>query len=254
MNLSIRSLATLATFLATIVTRSQTPTDDFDPLGVMASSLPRMIRVHAEFIEMPHAQYTALMATPRTSTNDADLRARCTSLIDSGQARMVESLCVTVLPGQAATSESILEYVYPTEIEPPILPNKMAAGQEPILPEPRPLGTPPTPSAFDTKNTGSTLEVEAQIDADGPIVELRLTPNIVYLADKTLWSIWKNHETAVETAMPLFYILSTRTGATVVAGEPHMLGANSPKNAEGFTDTSRKIMFFVRADIITTGK
>ncbi|MCX8239464.1 MAG: hypothetical protein OSB05_11655 [Akkermansiaceae bacterium] len=34
-----------------------------------------MIRVQAEFIEMPEATYTKLISIPRTPTNDTDLRA-----------------------------------------------------------------------------------------------------------------------------------------------------------------------------------
>ncbi|MFT6864060.1 MAG: hypothetical protein ACJAVK_002622 [Akkermansiaceae bacterium] len=254
MKSTIVVLITLTTFLATIVTRSQTPTEDFDPLGEMQTDLPRMIRVYAEFIEMSHPTYTGLMTAPRTSTNDSDLRAQCAKLIEAGEARMIESVSVTALPGQSATAESIAEYIYPTESEPPVLPNKIGTGQAPTLPFPKVLGSPPTPSAFDTKNTGTTLEVEAQIDANNPIVELRLTPTIVYLADTRVVGTWKNEESTVETSLPLFYVLSTKTGATLVAGEPQMIGVHSPHNENGLMDPSRKIMLFVRADIIHVGK
>ncbi|MFT6182103.1 MAG: hypothetical protein ACJA1W_004475 [Akkermansiaceae bacterium] len=250
MKSTILSLIVLSTLLATVITRSQTQNDNFDPLGEQ-NDLPRMIRVHAEFIEMPHATYTKLMAKPRASANDTDLRAECAKLVTAGEAGVLESLCVTALPGQNATVESITEFIYPTEYEPAELPNKVADSNPP---ETTTWAGPPTPSAYDTKNLGSTFEVEAQIDGSLPIVDLRLTPTIVYHVDNVTWGTFKTEEAEVKFDMPSFYVLTVKTGANLVAGQTTMLAALSPKNEKGFTDTSHKVMLFVRADIIITGK
>jgi len=168
MKSAILTLIVLASFIATLITYSQTDPAEADPFSpqnnesapVNPKSIeaPNMIRVHAEFIEMSQPTYTKLMAKPRTSANDTDLRAECAKHIEKKEARIIESMCVTACPGQTTTSESILEFIHPTEYDPGEVPNEVN-GQA-AAPN-SPFGSPPTPTAFDTKNTGSTFEVEA---------------------------------------------------------------------------------------------
>lgn len=252
MKSTILTLAILSSLLATLILKSQSPTEDFDPLGeVAAEDLPRMIRVHTEFIEMPHATYTKLLSKPSTSANDTALRAECAKLVAKGDARIIESLCVTAFPGQSATTESIAEYIYPTEYDPGEVPSEVNGN--PPGPD-TPWGSPPNPTSFETKNTGSTFEVEAQIDANDDFIELRFTPTLVYLEDTLNWGADKHSGAAGPVLMPQFYVLSVKTGASLVDGQTTMVAGLSPQNDKGFIDTSRKIMVFTRADIITVGK
>lgn len=240
-----------ALLLSTLVISSQTSRELADPFAPPPEpDQPRMIRVHAEFIEMPHTTYTALMARPRSGSNDSDLRQQCTDLIAAGEARIVESLMTNAMPGISATSESIGEYVYPTEYETPGLGDRVEDLTKHFI---RPAGSPPSWPAYETKNTGSTFEVEAQIGKSARIVDLRFSPRLVSLSDKIVWSTWRNQETSIDTSTPFFYVLLTQTGISVAAGEPCMVAALSPRDAEGFIDPSRKIMLFVRAEILTVG-
>ncbi|MEN8783135.1 MAG: hypothetical protein ABF379_02115 [Akkermansiaceae bacterium] len=251
MKSTILTMAVFASIIATLITHSQiTAIEEFDPLGEI-NDLPRMIRVQAEFIEMPHATYTKLMSKPRTSANDTDLRAECAKLVKAGEAGVIETLCVTALPGQSATSESISEFIYPTEYEPGELPNEINGA---AVSGDHPIGSPPTPSAFDTKNTGSTFEVEAMIDTSMKVIDLRLTPTLVYHVDTVNWGAEKIAGAAGPIEMPSFYVLSIKTGATLRDGQPSMIGALSPKSDKGVVDQTRKIMVFTRADILTVGK
>lgn len=248
MNPKMLALALSSLLFGTLTTQSQT-----DPFAAneVGNDAPRMIRVQAEFIEMPHATFTRLMAKPRTSTNDTDLRAECAKLIESGEAQIIESLSVNAVPGQTATSETIREFIYPTEYEPSTFPSQVP----PNLEISGFVGGPPAPpQAFDTKNTGSTFEVEAQIDANLPIVELRFTPTLVHHTGQDVWGVWERNGVKVETSMPRFYILSVKTGVSVAAGQPHMVAGLSPRSEDGWMDSSRKVMTFIRADIITIGK
>ncbi len=93
---------------------------------------------------------------------------------------------VTAKSGQKATIEIIREFIYPTEYEPPELPNSTGVsggigggilgvggggGSFPV--------TPATPTAFDTRNTGVTLEVEPTIGDNDFVIDLRFVPEIV---------------------------------------------------------------------------
>ncbi|GHC44695.1 Amuc_1098 family type IV pilus outer membrane protein [Roseibacillus persicicus] len=83
--------------------------------------------------------------------------------------------------GETATIEIIREFIYPTEYEPPELPNQVGAtggigggtgsGIFPV--------TPSTPTAFETRNTGVTLEIQPTIGANDYVIDLRFAPEIV---------------------------------------------------------------------------
>ncbi len=93
---------------------------------------------------------------------------------------------VTAKSGQKATIEIIREFIYPTEYEPPQLPNSVGAtgGGGGILG----IGssgsssfpvTPATPTAFEMRKTGVTLEIEPTIGENDFVIDLRFAPEIV---------------------------------------------------------------------------
>lgn len=92
---------------------------------------------------------------------------------------------VTTRSGQRAKVEVIREFIYPTEFEPPEIPQdfggnnggfSLFGGGAPTNTFPV---TPTTPTTFETKNTGVTLEVEPVVGPDGQTVDLSLSPEVV---------------------------------------------------------------------------
>ena len=85
--------------------------------------------------------------------------------------------------GQRAKIEVIREFIYPTEYDPPEIPNQFGSlgtistggvstgGGFPV--------TPATPTAFETRNTGVTLEVDPVLGADEYTIDLNLAPEVV---------------------------------------------------------------------------
>ena len=92
---------------------------------------------------------------------------------------------VTTKSGQRAVVQINREFRYPVEFDPPQIPQDFgnitststptvgssAGGVFPV--------TPTTPTAFETKNTGVTLEVEPTVGADGVTIDLNLIPEVV---------------------------------------------------------------------------
>lgn len=89
---------------------------------------------------------------------------------------------VTTKSGQRAVIEIIREFRYPTEFDPPQIPQTVgatgtgiggggASGNVPV--------TPTTPTSFETRNTGVTLEVEPVVGPDGYTIDLNLVPQVV---------------------------------------------------------------------------
>ena len=79
---------------------------------------------------------------------------------------------VTTKSGVKATVEITREFIYPTEFDPPQLPQGNQIGTNPIA-------TPTTPTAFEMRKTGVTLEVEPVVSDDARSVEIVLAPEVV---------------------------------------------------------------------------
>ncbi len=78
---------------------------------------------------------------------------------------------VTTKSGQRATIQVVRELRYPTQFDPPQIPQSTSGSTfTPI--------TPTTPSAFETRNIGVELEVEPTVGPDGYTIELNLSPRV----------------------------------------------------------------------------
>ncbi len=86
---------------------------------------------------------------------------------------------VTTKSGQRAVIEIVREFRYPTQFQPPQIPQSVgntngSSGGSASIPV-----TPTTPTAFETRNTGVTLEVEPVVGPDGITIDLNLVPQVV---------------------------------------------------------------------------
>ena len=95
---------------------------------------------------------------------------------------------VTTKSGQRAVIEIVREFRYPTQFQPPQIPQTFHGGdtfsQNPLTGATSgstgafPV-TPTTPTAFETRNTGVTLEVEPVVGPDDLTIDLNLVPQVV---------------------------------------------------------------------------
>ncbi len=262
----LRSVVMAACWLALSgVPQAETGTPPVDPF---ASTPPsdavvenpgdptRLIRVQVEFIDVSHEQLTELLCGTQVAANDDELRKQVGQLVKAGKATIVETLLCVAKDRKKGTTESIEEMIYPTEYEPPQLPcggsntSKAAADKA----NPQDTATGPSPSAWETRNVGSTMEIEPTLGDDKQIINLRLIPEIVYHVGNTVWAEWKDEYGNKPIQMPTFYTLRVNTSVVLGVGQTLMMAALSPKNKDGATDFSRKLMIFVKADLLTPGR
>jgi general secretion pathway protein D len=93
---------------------------------------------------------------------------------------------VTTKSGQRAVIEIVREFRYPTQFQPPQIPQTFNS-RDTVNLTGVPTGgnnntfpvTPTTPTAFETRNTGVTLEVEPVVGPDGVTIDLNLVPQVV---------------------------------------------------------------------------
>jgi general secretion pathway protein D len=81
--------------------------------------------------------------------------------------------------GQRAKIEVIREFIYPTEYDPPEIPNQVGGGGGTGISINLIPVTPANPTAFETRNTGVTMEVDPVLGADEFTIDLSLSPEVV---------------------------------------------------------------------------
>ncbi len=89
---------------------------------------------------------------------------------------------VTTKSGQRAVIEIVREFRYPTEFDPPQIPQNFGgsgSGGSATTAIRSSRSRPTTPTAFETRNTGVTLEVEPTVGSDNYTIDLNLVPQVV---------------------------------------------------------------------------
>lgn len=95
---------------------------------------------------------------------------------------LVSAPKVTARSGQKATIKMIHAFPYPTEFHPPQIPQKGIVASKDVLPNNAFISqtvTPTTPTRFEVRNTGITMEVEPVVGPDGLTIDLNLSPEVV---------------------------------------------------------------------------
>ena len=173
-----------------------------------------------------------------------------------------------VRSGQTSRIEVIREMIYPTEYEPPELPNTIesttlfdgASGQVANLAPPTPI-TPAMPTAFEKRNVGTTLEVSPIVSTDRRYIELALKPEIVsfdgfvnygtpiiggYSSGTDFFDVPLGAPFTVETTvgvltpneilMPIFSVIRTNTSLTIADGSTVVIGGMIEEKLQNVED------------------
>ncbi len=106
------------------------------------------------------------------------------------QSKATDRLCeasVVVRPGERASIRQIREFIYPTEYDPPELPNSVGIVQANVNGQQGGIDTgvgnsfpvtPATPTAFETRELGKIIEVEPVVGPDNQTVSLNIATEI----------------------------------------------------------------------------
>jgi hypothetical protein len=221
--------------------------EDFDPFDPV-SSAPKVIRVQVEHIEMSHKDLTRLLMEDKSKTSDSTaLRMKVHEMVEKDQAKVIDTQIAMGRSGAAQEAESRDEYIYPTEYDPP--------GSEKLMEELAKQGihpqNPALPTAFETRSLGSSLEIEPTLGTDDKIIELRFVTGLVWHTGESVWYEGKDEAgNRFKATTPKIYILRTDADITCIPGQYMMVAALSPKNAVGKLDPERKVMVFVKCEVL----
>jgi general secretion pathway protein D len=138
------------------------PTDSLDSLIAAGSSGARQIQSRAPGVFGVNG-----------TVGDATIQMLMRGLDQKTGVDLMAQPSVTTRSGQAASIFIVEEFIYPTEYEPPELPEGGGGGGGPSI------ATPATPTAFEKRDLGIILEVLPVADANRRYVDVTLNPEMV---------------------------------------------------------------------------
>jgi hypothetical protein len=144
--------------------------------------VPASIQVDVQMVSISFGDAAQLAPAFQERKTAAAAWARLQEMIAQGQAKLLAWPRVWMQSGGKSLSEGNLEYRYPTEFRPPDVATVFARG--PII---SPTWGANTPTAFENKNLGSTLEVEAKVEPGGEVISIDLKSQWARLASTREW-------------------------------------------------------------------
>ena len=145
-----------------------TTTELNDDQALLEIDLPHNIHLNYEVFSVPIAEAPKLC---RGGFTHKSLYTALTRDAEKHSAILETFQSLIAMSGQTASSESISEFIYPTEYDPPSLPN-FAIPEDEKAPELKPLAAHAVPTAYETKNLGITIEAECQIGSAPKLLPL----------------------------------------------------------------------------------
>ena len=205
-----------------------------DPSGLISGNTT--ISTLAEYIEVGAGEAAKLLANHIGSGSSNPLREQLDALILSDKATIVDTASVTTRSGQRAKAESVSEWIFPTEMDPPEIPQDLTGPIE----KGADLITPLSYTAFETRNIGTTLEVDPVTNAttSGLGIDINIAPEIVTYLGET-----KYGQAESQAEMPIFAALKTSTAVTVHSNDPLLIGVFMPLEKKTRKPNSDKRVF-----------
>ena len=220
--------------------------------AIPRNSIDALIKKSASGFSPASSRAPGVISLLASNLNDAQVSAMMRGLDQKKGVDFVTKPATVARSGQTSKIEMIREFIYPTEYEPPQLPNsvvgsslvdlttgQVVAGNTPMAPI-----TPATPTAFDKRDVGTVLEVNPIVSGDRRYIELSLQPSVTTFdgfvnygtpinggsssffnfAGINTSSSTFGEITANRILQPIFSVIRTSTNVTIVDGGTIVLG------------------------------
>lgn len=214
------------------------------------NSVESRITLVFEWFEMDRAEWTKWMADPESAKKtDDELREQVQQLLEAGEASLVDMSILSTRSGSRAKAESIAEIIYPTEL---------SGGAE--LSATGKAATPPNAAAFETRNVGTTVEVDSVLENPARIVDpfsdvaplpagprrvsINMTPELVRQVGEIVLGRGIN-----EVRQPEFHTLRPTTSITLDVGSSGLLGSMRPRVSLSGEWENPIVLQFVRVEV-----
>ena len=198
----------------------------------------------AEWIEVDLASLPKLLRKHGGEVDSTPLYEEVAELVEAEKAKSVEVIAGRVSPsGERIKIESIDEVIYPTEYDPAEIPNQITLDKDSnadLIP-----GTPPNPTAFETRNTGITVELETSIDENNRLLDVNLAPEHVeyYERDYHVAEEDARDSLLANVWSPRFYTMRVATRIRMKPDSIVLVGTFTPREEER---RDKRLMLFIQ--------
>jgi Flp pilus assembly secretin CpaC len=182
--------------------------------------------IEVQMVALPRATALPLVPDLRNPEKIEAACAKVQELLAAGTAQLIAWPILTTHSGQRAIAENIQEIRYATEFQPSSVEINLTDKEGAITKQPSKvegIDHPVTPTSFETRNAGATLEVEPVINSVDGTIALNLSVQHVRLRGM--------RKTVVETGaiksvveQPDFVTNKTQTSVTLKNGQHLFLG------------------------------
>lgn len=260
---SLLRIFTVASFAVGIVAQAQEAEQN------STAKVEPQMAILVEYFEVDHRVANKLISEYSPQSSDVQgLRDRLGGMVESGEATLIETAWIRAKSGQRAKTESIRETIYPTEYDPPEIPNilgvvpdwvnvkegeKTQPDQPPVAAEGASgdrevLMTSATPTAFETRNIGTTVEVDPVLSADGKLCTISLAPEMITLEGRQFYTRPDSKKVpwgVDHISMPLIYTMKTSLQLKAKPGNYNLLGLFTPPQK-----SKKKVIGLLKVDLI----
>lgn len=210
-----------------------------------AGAAAQQVRVTVRVIEVPHAELTKWTAGEKPG--GPKLHDRAVKLALAGGAEIVDTNVLVVRSGERAVLESIAEMTYPTDWDPP---DGLGAAKPPDAKQPwHPPLRPTDMVSFETRNAGTTLELEPVVFHNGGMIDLRLSYETVDRDALETWVEFRDEWGDASVRMPVFGSRRAGTSVTLRPGHFELANVFTPKPAAAPAAITRQLVF-VAAELL----
>jgi hypothetical protein len=210
------------------------------------------IRLRLETWEAPALEVARKLDEVATAEDLAKLRMEC--LNGAPGVSLVLSSAISMATPTKVIAESITERIYPTEYEPPELPVHVSGPPPPAKEEMPPTWreilekalTETTPTSFETRNTGTTLEAEAFRFPDADKTwEVAIAVDDVRLLGRDVFGA-----SALRIDMPVFSSFRSTGKLRLKEGEWQILSVMEPPRGMDGKPSDKRWVTLVRVDVV----
>ena len=220
---------------------------------------PVNIHVEAQIFRMPRSlAFEMVFNLPKNTDHTAVLK-QVQALVAEKKATLIATPSLSTVSGNRVVVESIREFRYPTEYQAPQIPQSFGGNSGSVV-EPPPkkttttkttttsvtvetnsfLVTPTTPTAFETRNIGITLECEPVYEKEFDTISIQMAPQIVELEQMLKYAT----ETGGVIEQPIFYTEKITTNVAIKNGGTAFLGTLEPNKTLNKNEDMTDVIFF----------
>lgn len=203
-----------------------------------ADSAQWNVRVEVLMVAMPQDKLLALLPDLRDPKKIDEAVAQLMTAIQRKEAILTGYPVVQTLDGKRVVSETILEKKYPTEFEPPLVPQNAGAAAPPPVADALKINDLPLPTAFEVRNLGVSLEVEPHVSSHGETTHLRDV--VVHRVELLGFDAYDAVRTAsgkvLKIDQPQFFSSKVNTSLTVQNGQRTLIAVHLLPKPENYME------------------